>query len=235
MMVPSFMRRSARPNHKRVGKKALILSVGLILLLGLLIGADLMGVGAAPVPGWQEEEAEHLYTIYGTIIDSRTGRPPEGARVRVYKRDPVTGEFWGINGPNGFYIYPDADGNWSVNYDLPVEWLVVKLFYEPGWVSLSASGPTRSTVRGERIDLKFPPTGMVGSFDYVLVLATPTPTATGTPTETPTPTITNTPTATTPIETIPPTVPPVTPTETPVTPTPTRLNYQYWPLIVRYG
>lgn len=135
------------------------------------------------------------YLIWGTIVDSVTGLPPEGAAVRVYRRDPVTGEFWGINYPDDIMTRPNESGYWSVAYDGPIEWLVVKLFYEPGWADLIVEAPSASSTVGQRVDMRNPAEGLVGPFNFTLVQPTPAPTDTETPIPTDTPTVTPTNTA----------------------------------------
>jgi hypothetical protein len=242
-----------------------------VLMLGMVLVPSMGSAWAAPIQVAPLEQAAPTYTIWGHVIDTATGVPPAGALIRVYRRDPITGEFWGIDGPQGFYIYPDSSGYWSVDYTVdeldrprgvrqpypPIDWLVVTLVYPPGWYALNVQAPTRSTIEGARVDLRYPPEGIVGPFDFMLTLPTPTPIDTATPTLTQTaqPTIpvpTFTPTAEptipvpTPTETESPTVTPtetefptITPTETEsptatptATATPTRPIY-YFPLMFK--
>jgi hypothetical protein len=256
-------------------QRASLLRLALVVLVaGMVLVPALGSAWAAPTQALPVEQAVPTYTIWGNVMDSVTGVVPPGALIRVYRRDPITGEFWGIDGPQGFYIHPDSNGYWSVDYTVdelgrprttkqpypPIDWLVVTLIYAPGWSSLHVQAPVRSTIEGARVDLRYPPEGMVGPFDFTLTLPTPTPTSTATPTATatateatvvpPTSTPTITPTETemptaTPTETEAPTATPtateaptVTPTATEVptivvpTATPTRPIY-YFPLLFR--
>jgi hypothetical protein len=200
--------------------------LGLILLLAVGVGLSAWSSAAssleeAPLPA---ADLEQTYVIWGHIVDSVTGLPLEDAAVRVYRRDPVTGEFWGIHGPDDIYVRPNDSGYWSIGYDGEIEWLVVKLFYGPGWVDLIVNAPAAASVVGQRVDLRNPEPGSVGPFDFTIVLPTPTPTSTATPTATNTPT--NTPTST----------PTSTPTETPepTGPPPTLPPRMLLPLVVQH-
>ena len=181
-----------------------MISLGILVLVAALLGSGLFAAVASPLQETAQQPPP-LYTIWGTIADSATGAAPEGARVRVYNKDPQTLEFWGIDGPDGMFIYPDETGRWSVTHDAAIEWLVVKLFYDPGWVSVTVEGPLRSYGDEERIELQYPEPGEVGPFSYTLVLATDTPTP-GPPTVAPPTVMPPTqvpPTATVPAPTIP--------------------------------
>ena len=229
---------SAPAASPRRGRRGLAIAA-LLLAVALLVGPSLLSAVAGPradapvgIP------AGPIYTIWGTVVDSATGLPPAGAKIRVYHKDALTGEFFGIDGPDGPFITPGADGVWAADcYELIDGWLVVKLFYEPGWQSLEITGPTGSIINisEARVDLPVTPPprgadgakpllGTLGEFRFTLT-GPGEPTATPTPEETiPSPTFTPTPE-----ETIPSPVPTI-PT---VGPSPTRINSQRLPLVFR--
>ena len=229
---------SAPAASPRRGRRWLAIAA-LLLAVALLAGPSLLSAVAGPradapvgIP------AGPIYTIWGTVVDSATGLPPAGAKIRVYHKDALTGEFFGIDGPDGPFITPGADGVWAADcYELIDGWLVVKLFYEPGWQSLEITGPTGSIINisEARVDLPVTPPprgadgakpllGTLGEFRFTLT-GPGEPTATPTPEETiPSPTFTPTPE-----ETIPSPVPTI-PT---VGPSPTRINSQRLPLVFR--
>ncbi len=213
---------SAPAATPRRGRRWLAIAA-LLLATALLAGPSLLSATAGPrESAFDGKSAEPLYTIWGTVKDSATGQAIEGAKIRVYRKDPVTNEFFGIDGPDGPFITPGADGVWAVSAYEPIQWLVVKLFYEPGWQSLEITGPVGSIINisEARVDLVMRPVqadpqaepllGTLGAFNYTLTIQGDEPTETVTPE--PSETVTPEPSETVPPPTVPPpTVPPPPP------------------------